>query len=142
MNNYDHISPSDDSTELDLPETKSVVAYEEGAGRALDPQSGLDDFHFARHTLHNLIENGQTALAECLRVAMVSDSPRAYEVVSTLMKNIAEMSNSMLDMQGKMIDMQKKLNTANPMAMNKEEEDVGFYGTTEELLDKLEKAKK
>ena len=140
MNDLSHIVP-DAEDELDLPETKEVVAFEPDVGVALDPQSGLDDFHFARKTLHNLIENGQTALAELLRVAMVSDSPRAYEVVSTLMKNISEMSNSLIANQDKMVEIQKKINGINPQAAEGEQ-DVSFYGTTEELLDGIEKAKK
>lgn len=136
--------PSTEDTVIDLPNLKPVVVFQKNTGEVINDQDSLDDFNFARNAMHNLIENGQTALAELLRVAMLSDHPRAFEVVATLMKNIAEMTKDMLGLQEKMLDMQKKKVDLNPGARDPEDMTIegGFNGTTEELLEQIENKKK
>ena len=45
------------------------------------------DYEYARENFYNVIEKGTYALEEMLEVAKASEHPRAYEVVSTIMKN-------------------------------------------------------
>ena len=134
----------DDDEQLDLPPTKPIVRFDESKleSKPITHEDVIDDFTFARNTMHNLIENGQTALAELLRVAMLSDHPRAFEVVSTLMKNISEMTKDMLGLQEKMIDMQIKSKPPGQSDENESKPNVGYSGTTAELLNEIEESRK
>lgn len=55
-----------------------------------------EDFDTARAVLLNLLEQGQTALNKALLVAISSQSPRAYEVVSKLLKDVADVNQGLL----------------------------------------------
>ncbi len=46
------------------------------------------DFKYARENLYNIIEKGSDALNTLVDVAAQSQHPRAFEVVSQLVKNI------------------------------------------------------
>ena len=57
------------------------------------------DAEFARNNMRELIENGNKALTDLASVANQSESPRAYEVLATMMKNLAEMNKDLLALQ-------------------------------------------
>ena len=128
--------PDYGDAEVELPATLTPVRFEEDAGNPIEEQSALDDFKFARETMHVLIENGQTALAELLKVAMLSDYPRAYEVVSTMMKTLTDTTKEMIALQEKMLDLQNKANVKKPE--DDTELNIGFSCSTAELLDAIE----
>ena len=56
------------------------------------------DAEFARTNMRSLIDNGNRALTELASVANQSESPRAYEVLATMMKNLAEMNKDLLEL--------------------------------------------
>lgn len=56
------------------------------------------DFDFARKNLINVIEKGTEALEEILDVASISQQPRAYEVVATLMKSISDVNKNLVEL--------------------------------------------
>ena len=62
-----------------------------------------NDYEFARENLHDIIGKGSKALDELCDVANASQHPRAYEVVSTLIKN-----SNLLDIQKKKKDIEKE----------------------------------
>ena len=45
-----------------------------------------DDFEYSRRTYYDLIEKGQGALEEMMEVAKQLEHPRAFEVVSGMIK--------------------------------------------------------
>lgn len=57
------------------------------------------DAEFARNNMRELINNGNKALTDLASVANQSESPRAYEVLATMMKNLAEMNKDLLALQ-------------------------------------------
>ena len=65
----------------------------------------VDDFEFARSNLINAIEQGQTALADIVSVAGMSQHPRAYEVVATLLKTVADANKDLLELQKRKKDL-------------------------------------
>lgn len=65
----------------------------------------VDDFEFARTNLINAIEQGQTALADIVTVAGMSQHPRAYEVVATLLKTVADANKDLLELQKRKKDL-------------------------------------
>lgn len=55
-----------------------------------------DDYQYTRTILRGLIERGTSALEGSLMLAKESEHPRAFEVTSTLMKNISDMSKDLM----------------------------------------------
>lgn len=88
-----------------------------------------NDFKYTRENLYNIIELGNAALEEMVDVAKQSESPRAYEVVSDLLKAIVSANKDLLDLSKK----KKELEAP------EEEEKEGvtnnnlFLGSTEQL---------
>ena len=72
-------------------------------GEVIPPKNeALDyDYETTRANLHSLLEQGKAALDAALAVARQSEHPRAFEVVSGLMKDLA-------DINGKLLDLHKK----------------------------------
>ena len=57
------------------------------------------DTEYARENIRNLIDTGSKAMEDLASVANQSESPRAYEVLATMMKNLSEMNKDLLALQ-------------------------------------------
>lgn len=75
----------------------------------LEAQSLIDsanvDFQTARKNIHNIIESGTQALDELLMIASQSQHPRAYEVISVLIKTLIDANKDLLELQRKIRDL-------------------------------------
>jgi hypothetical protein len=94
--------------------------------------SGTDidaDTNFARENIKHLIEKGNMSFEELSVVANQSESPRAYEVLATMMKNLAEMNKDLLEIQKRKKELQPKETTQN-LNIDK----AVFVGSTAELV--------
>jgi len=67
----------------------------------IENNTAEDDFEVARNNLLNIIDKGNTALDGILSVADQSQHPRSYEVVSTLIKTLADANKDLLDLSKK-----------------------------------------
>lgn len=67
-----------------------------------------NDFEFARKTYYDLLVKGSEAMEEMMEVARATEHPRAFEVLSGMMKNVADINGNLLDMHKKKKDMEKK----------------------------------
>jgi hypothetical protein len=65
------------------------------------------DFELARKNLQDLAKKGGNALDELILLAKNSEQPRAFEVVSTLIKALADTNKDLLDIRKKKIDIDK-----------------------------------
>lgn len=65
------------------------------------PSDADNDFTYARENFYNVIEKGTEALEDMLRVAQASEHPRAYEVVSTIMKTLMDANKDLVDLSDK-----------------------------------------
>lgn len=54
------------------------------------------DYEYVRGNYYEIIQQGQMALAGALRVASMSEHPRAFEVVGSLLKNLADVNRQLL----------------------------------------------
>jgi hypothetical protein len=61
----------------------------------------IQDLETARQNIQGIIATGEDALAEILSVAKQSNSARAYEVVSTLMKTLLDANKDFVDVSTK-----------------------------------------
>jgi len=98
-------------------------------------EKNLDtDFQYAKDNIKLLIANGSEAIEEILKVAKAGDSPRAYEVVSQLLKTVADMNKDLLDLHQKAKAVKKETvnvkNTTNNSI---------YVGSTSELQDLINK---
>jgi hypothetical protein len=96
-----------------------------------------EDYQLSRKTFRDLIDRGNGAIDGITDLAKQSDSPRAYEVLATLMKTVAETTKDLYDLQKKTKDLvtdsgRKKLDDTN---INVEK--AVFVGSTAELLRKV-----
>ena len=95
-----------------------------------DPNQIDADANFARDNMRELITNGNKALGELASVANQSESPRAYEVLATMMKNLAEMNKDLLELQKRKKELAPQSETSKGVNRDK----AVFVGSTNELL--------
>lgn len=81
---------------FDLPPDKEEIKQEEIKDSSGDILNS--DFDKSRLGLENLLYTGQDALQYALSVAKQSDDPKAYEVVSNMIKNLADINEQLLDL--------------------------------------------
>jgi hypothetical protein len=99
-------------------------------------QDQAEDYSLGRSTLRNLIDTGVSSLEDMKDLARQSESPRAYEVMSTMMKTIAEMTKDLYDLQKKTKDLK---DISDPRREKDPDgtihvEKAVFCGTTSDLL--------
>jgi hypothetical protein len=61
----------------------------------------IEDIEKARKNIQNIIEQGDDALKEMMALAKQSESARAFEVASTLMKTLLDANKDFVDMSTK-----------------------------------------
>ena len=88
------------------------------------------DAEFARSNMRTLITNGNDALEKLAYVADQSESPRAYEVLATMMKNLAEMNKDLLELQKRKRELAPQSESTKGVNIDK----AVFVGSTTELL--------
>ena len=87
------------------------------------------DYEYARGSMISVIEKGNEALSDMLNVAQQSQQPRAYEVVATLLKTIADTNKDLLELQKKHKDIENMDGPQTPQTINNNL----FVGSTAEL---------
>jgi hypothetical protein len=90
------------------------------------------DFELARKNLQELAKKGNKALDELIMLAKNSEHPRAYEVVATLIKTLADTNKDLLDTRKKKLDIDKARG-ASPNNDAKTVNNNLFVGSTAEL---------
>ena len=66
------------------------------------------DYDYSRQTYYDLIEKGRESLEDMIEVARASEHPRAYEVLSGMIKNISDVNDKLMDLNKKQKDINKK----------------------------------
>ena len=88
-----------------------------------------NDYKYSRDTYYELVEKGKQSLELMIEVARESEHPRAFEVLSGMIKNISDVNDRLMDLNKKKKDLDKKeeikniANTTNNL----------FVGSTSEL---------
>ena len=88
-----------------------------------------NDFEMARRVKHGLLAKGEAALDDMIEVARATEHPRAYEVLATMIKNVGDVSDSLIDIHKKKYDMEKKETSVVPNTTNNNV----FVGSTTDL---------
>ena len=132
MSKFDAINNSLDIEVVEedesLPSKKDAKALEK------NKDDSTRDYEYTRGNLYSLIEKGQEALDSIMEVAQEGQQPRAFEVVSQLIKNVADTTDKLVDLQQKMKDL-KAEDPKGPSTVN----NALFVGSTAELQKLLKK---
>lgn len=67
-----------------------------------------DDYEFSRETYRNLVSKSNEAIEQMLNLAMQSEHPRAFEVLSNMLKNTSDMTDKLMALQKAKKEIQKK----------------------------------
>lgn len=100
-----------------------------------EPQpDATEDFDYSRKNYYDLIERGSIALDGILEVAKESQHPRAYEVASAMMKNLADMTDKLMILQKQRKEL--GMGSETPKSLNIDKA-VVFTGSTADLLQQI-----
>ena len=125
-----------------LNEVLDIEDSVQSVQQIVQPPEGNDDeqidkdYEYTRTNLYKIIERGTEALEEVLEVAKQSQQPRAFEVVSTLVKTISDANKDLLELKNK----QKALKGEKAKAKNVT--NALFVGSTADLQKMIKDMKK
>jgi hypothetical protein len=89
-----------------------------------------NDFEFTRRNLYDIISKGQDALEDMLDVAKQSESPRAFEVASTLINTLVNANKDLMGLRKTKKELEKGEDREDPKTVNNNL----FIGSSAELL--------
>lgn len=95
------------------------------------------DYNLSRRTFRDLINKGNAAMETLTDLAKESESPRAYEVLATMMRTIADTTKDLYDLQKKTKDLKGDDKKETAVTVEK----AVFVGTPTELLDRIKERK-
>lgn len=88
-----------------------------------------DDYEYSRDTYYEILEKGKESMELMIEVARESEHPRAFEVLSTMMKNMADVNDKLMDLNKK----NKDINTKDEPKQVGNTTNNLFVGTTTDL---------
>ncbi len=89
-----------------------------------------DDYKYARENLKEIINSAQQSIADLASIASTSESPRAYEVLSTMMKTIVDANKDLLELQKSVKKLKEDNNTSAPQNVT----NALYVGSTSDLM--------
>lgn len=121
-----------------------VMGFNDKMGELLDVDSTLqevlppdntnkdveDDYDYARRNLRDLIDSGMGDLDRVMEIARQSESPRAFEVATNLMKTLTDTNKDLLELAKKKKDLTQEKDK--PSAQNITNNAL-FVGSTADL---------
>lgn len=93
------------------------------------------DYRLTRSTIRDMIVKGSNAIDGISDLAKDLESPRAYEVMATMMKTISDMSKDLLDVHGKTKELKSTAKRVDETNITVDK--AVFVGTTTDLLKRL-----
>ena len=86
-----------------------------------------NDYEYSRDTYYELLEKGKDALDTMVEVARESEHPRAYEVLSGMIKNLSDVNDKLMDLNKKVKDLEDE-----PKKIENQQNNI-FLGSTAEI---------
>jgi Terminase DNA packaging enzyme len=97
---------------------------------AEEPSKVKNDYEYARQNLYDVIEKGSSALEDIIDIAKQSESPRAFEVVTNLIKTMVDANKDLLTLAKTRKELEK---VETPEEKNITNNNL-FVGSSAELL--------
>ena len=88
-----------------------------------------NDYDYSRETYYELIEKGKDALEMMIEVARESEHPRAYEVLSGMIKNVSDVNDKLMDLNKK----QKQMDEVDKPAQVENQQNNYYLGSTADI---------
>ncbi len=95
------------------------------------------DYNLSRKTFRSLIDKGNAAMENLTDLAKESESPRAYEVLATMMRTIADTTKDLFELQKKTKDLKGARRDEPTVTVEK----AVFIGSPSDLLKKIKEEK-
>ena len=95
------------------------------------------DYNLSRRTFRDLINKGNSAMESLTDLAKESESPRAYEVLATMMRTVADTTKDLYDLQKKTKELSGQKKDDPTVNVDK----AIFVGTTADLLKQIKEKK-
>jgi len=102
-----------------------------------EPNDADADYNLSRRTFRDLINKGNQAMESLTDLAKESESPRAYEVLATMMRTVADTTKDLYDLQKKTKELSGQKKDDPTVNVDK----AIFVGTTADLLKKIKEQK-
>ena len=112
-----------------------------------EPKKSIKDFHverdydYVRGNLKDIVEKGTVAIDGILSVASEGDSPRAYEVVSQLIKSVSEANKDLISLHKSIKEIKKEDSSVHGNTKNVTNNSI-FVGSTKALQDLVKNQRK
>ena len=116
-------------------DASSEIVEEPKKEKPIKKDDVTNDYEYTRGHLYSIIEKGQEAINGILELAQETETPRAYEVVGHLIKNVSDATDKLLDLQKKMHELEQDTKKQVPTTVN----NALFVGSTAELSKLLNK---
>ena len=94
------------------------------------------DYEYSRETYYDLLEKGREAMEDMIHVARESEHPRAYEVLSNMIKNVADVNDKLMDLNKK----NKEITRPDKKQVENQQNNF-FVGSTTDLQKMLQNEK-
>lgn len=136
----DDLPTGEEGEEEKEPEEMLPVEYDKKeSSMQLANKDYQDDYEYARSNLYGLIGRSNAALELTLKIAMMSEHPRALEVAANLIKTSSDISKELMGMH-KQIN-EKNSGADKPTSGGQYVQNNHYYGdskeNTEDLIDGL-----
>lgn len=95
------------------------------------------DYNLSRRTFRDLINKGNAAMESLTDLAKESESPRAYEVLATMMRTIADTTKDLFELQKKTKDLKGERREEPTVTVEK----AVFVGSPSDLLKRIKEEK-
>lgn len=93
------------------------------------------DYDYSRSTYYELIDKGKESLELMIEVARESEHPRAFEVLSGMIKNISDVNDKLMELNKKTKDITQEKDEPKAITNNNV-----FIGSTTDLQRLLKKS--
>lgn len=125
----------------ELEDLKPVVYEKKDSSRDIEQRDLKDDYDFARSNYYGLIGRSNAAIDMILKIAQMSEHPRAVEVAANLMKTSADITKELVKLQESVEKIEKQ---APPPENNKYVQNNNYYNVPNEkenVMSELEQLK-
>lgn len=127
----------DENEESQLPATTNESEDED-----TDDEEFNQDVDTARENLREIIETGNDALGEMQRIGQSTDHPRAYEVLSTMMRTLVDANKSFVDISEKKRSKKKKQSNGEGEESGGVTNNTVFVGNPQDAIDMINKSRR
>jgi hypothetical protein len=106
-----------------------------------DDSNVQTDYEFSRATYYDLIEKGRESLDLMIEVARESEHPRAFEVLSNMIKGVADVNDKLMDLNKKNKEITNSKNNDESKTITNNNVFIGSTTDLQRMLMKSEQEK-